>query len=149
MPTTLELELLHRAARITQAERQATDPLRLWHPIVKAQPFIDSVLHPEVSGLWENWYVGANRSSRNVHRGVSAAPCWPAMALSPFIRPIPRSPMAPRWRSRTRPPRGGCWAWTRNTNRDIIQPRYFDNGYLKPGMPEPFIPAREVARVGE
>jgi hypothetical protein len=33
-----------------------------------------------------------------------------------------------------------------NTNRDIIQPRYFDNGYLKPGMPEPFIPEREIAK---
>ena len=145
MPTALELELLERAARITQAERQATDPLRLWHPIVKAQPFIDSVLHPEVSGLWENWYVGANRSSKT-STGAYCGSMLARYGLEPIHPAYSTLPDGTQLEVKDKATAGWVLGLDSNTNRDIIQPRYFDNGYLKPGMPTPFIPAREVLR---
>src|SRR5262245_28871188 len=51
------------AVMLAEGKRQAlpNDPLRAWQPTLKQKPFIDSVLHPEISGYWENWFVGGNR----------------------------------------------------------------------------------------
>jgi phage terminase large subunit-like protein len=139
-----ERELLRRAAALTLAERQASDPMRLWVPTIKQKPFIESVLHPEFSGYWENWLVGANRFGKTrtgtfleatlAREGI--APVHPAYSTLPDGTPLS---------VRDRATSGWVFGLDSNVIRDILQPSLFDNGFRKPGSPEPFIPEREIA----
>jgi phage terminase large subunit-like protein len=143
MPTALELEVLARAARLTLAERQATDPLRLWVPTVKQRPFIESVLHPEVSGYWENWLCGANRFGKT-STGTWLQAKFAREGIEPLHPAYSTLPDGTTLEVRDRATSGWVFGLDSNMIRDILQPRLFDNGFLKPGQPEPFIPQREI-----
>jgi hypothetical protein len=144
MPTAAELSLLERTAALTLAERQASDPLRLWQPTVKQRPFIESVLHPEMSGYWENWAVGSNRWGKTSTSSYIAAKLL-REGIVPLHAAYSTLPDGTKLEVRDRAVSGWCFGLDSNVLRDVIQTRLFDNGFIKPGMPEPFIPAREVA----
>jgi phage terminase large subunit-like protein len=143
MPTAAELALLERAAALTLTERQASDPLRLWVPTVKQRPFIESVLHPEVSGYWENWLCGANRF------GKTSTGCWIQAKLAregiePLHPAYSTLPDGTTLDVKDRATSGWVFGLDSHVIQEILQPRLFDNNFLKPGAPEPFIPAREI-----
>lgn len=144
MPTAPELELLERAARLTLAERQATDPLRLWQPTVKQRPFIESVLHPELSGYWENWLCGANRFGKT-STGAWLEATFARNGIEPLHPAYSTLPDGTTLDVRDRSTSGWVFGLDSNLIRDVLQTRLFDNHFLKPGMPEPFIPDREIA----
>jgi phage terminase large subunit-like protein len=143
MPTALELEVLERAARVTLAERQATDPMRLWDPTPKQKPFIESVLHPEVSGYWENWLVGANRFGKT-RTGTFIEAKLAREGLVPLHDAYSTLPDGTQFSVRDRATSGWVFGLDSHVLQDILQPSLFDNNFLKPGSPAPFIPAREI-----
>lgn len=143
MPTALELDLLQRAAKLTLQERQASDPMRHWIPTVKQLPFINSVLHPEITGFWENWLCGANRF------GKTSTGCWlqakfAREGIDPLRTAYSTAPGGGTLDVRDRATNGWVFGLDSNMLRDILQPRLFDNGFMKPGQPVPFIPKREI-----
>ena len=105
--------------------RQGTDPLRTFKPHAKQQPFIDSVLQRKAL---ENWFIASNRS------GKSDAGAYIGSSLARFG--VPGSPG---------PTSGWVSALDFSTSRDVIQPKYFDNGFVPPGQVHPpFIPPHEI-----
>src|SRR5262245_46968283 len=145
MLSEAELSLYERFANVLVQNRLAGDPLRQWEPTLKQKPFIESVLHPEQTGYWENWYVGANRVGKT-SLGAFCGATLARFGLEPQQPSYGTTTAGPSLEIRDRATAGWVLGLDTNTNRDIIQPRYFDNGYLKPGMPPPFIPEREVAK---
>ncbi len=119
--------------------RRAGDPLRSFKPHAKQQRFIDSVLYNRHK---ENWFIAANRS------GKSDAGAYVGATLARFGRqdakwdtsPNPVSGVAVKDRSTS----GWVSALDFPTSRDVIQPKYFDNGYSKAGTRH-FIPSHEIA----
>lgn len=107
------------------ARRRQTDPLYTFQPHKKQQAFIDSVLKRE---KLENWFVAANRS------GKSDAGAYIGASLARFG--VPGTPG---------PTSGWVSALDFSTSRDVIQPKYFDNGFVPPGQVHPpFIPKHEI-----
>jgi phage terminase large subunit-like protein len=143
MPTTLEMEVLTRAATLTRQERQATDPMRLWVPPVKQKPFVEAVLHPEVSGYWENWFCGANRSLKT-RTGSYIEARLLRDGIEPLHAAYSRLPDGTLIDVKDRAVSGWSYGLDSNVIRDVLQPSMFDNSFLKPGQPEPFIPTREI-----
>lgn len=107
------------------ARRQAEDPLRTWTPTFKQTPFIHAVLD---SNQYENWFLAANRS------GKSDAGSFCGAKLARFG--IPGEPF--------RPTTGWVVSLDFPSSRDILQPKYFDNGVTAGASHAPFIPEREI-----
>jgi len=117
--------------------RQSTDPLFTYEPTPKQKPFIESVLHEK---KWENWYCAANRS------GKSDAGSYCGAALARFGQD-PKGYSKARGSDievRDRATSGWVSSVTYKESRDILQPKYFNNGFCPPGARAPFIPDREV-----
>lgn len=124
--------------------RRASDPL-LSYPLHKKQrAFVESVLN----GLKkENWFIAANRS------GKSDAGAYVGAHLARFGHPDEQVKT-----SRGVPPKGGTQVEVRDratsgwvsaldfpTSRDVLQPKYFNNGFAPPGQVHPpFIPEHEI-----
>ena len=131
----LELLMMNELLR-----RRADDPLFNFMPHAKQEAFIDSVLGRE---YYENWLVAANRS------GKSDAGAYCGTALARFglaaneVRHVGAagSPISVKDRS------ASLWVSALDfpTSRDVIQPKYFDNGFVAAGQHPPFIPDREIA----
>ncbi len=120
------------------AERRATDPLYTWQPHAKQQEFIDAVLGTD---CYENWALWANRA------GKSDVGAWIDAKLARFG--LPDSEVRPAVGASTtvwdRATSGWVVSLTSKMNRDVLQPKLFDNGFVPAGSPhQPFIPKREI-----
>ena len=121
------------------ASRRAKDGLYSWKPYPKQARFIDAVLKGETQ---EAWFIAANRA------GKSDAGAYIGSVLARFgpqdHNPNFSSLEGPETFIRTRPTSGWVIALDFPTSRDVIQPKYFDNGYLDPNDHSPFIPEHEI-----
>lgn len=124
--------------------RQSDDPLISWQATQKQLPFIASVLGDE---FYENWFIAANRSGKS-DAGAKAGATLARfgadsgkLSLSSSFKPGSIAQIKDYSTS------GWVSALDFPTSRDVIQPKYFDNGFVPPGAThEPFIPEREVER---
>jgi phage terminase large subunit-like protein len=105
---------------------------------MKQLPFINSVLESKTN---ENWLIAANRS------GKSDAGAFCGASLARFGAD-PRGVYAMKGSTiqiKDRATAGWVSALDFPTSRDVIQPKYFDNGFVPPGAThEPFIPEWEI-----
>lgn len=119
------------------AERRKTDPLFTWEPHTKQRAFIDSVLGWE---CFENWFIAANRSGKTTV-GAYVGSQMARFGVEPQHPAI--GPSTTVWDRATS---GWVVSLDFPSSRDIVQPAYFDNGFVPAGGPnQPFIPAREVS----
>jgi phage terminase large subunit-like protein len=125
------------------AQRRQSDPLYTWQPHDKQRLVINSVLGNE---CYENWALWANRAGKS----DAGAFCGAQMArfgVEPTRPAI--GPSAVVWDRATS---GWVVSLDFPSSRDIIQPKYFDNGFVPAGATHaPFIPPHEIAdwRVGD
>lgn len=137
-----ELLLLSELSR-----RSATDPLKVFDPHLKQKAFIDAVLNGPKD---ENHLIAANRSGKSdagAFAGATLARFGDQSNDVKFIRGA-NSAISIRDRATS----GWVSALDFPTSRDVIQPKYFNNGFVPAGAThEPFIPEREIAdwRVGD
>lgn len=123
-------------------ERQKDDPLLSFEPHDKQRDFIESVLQGKKA---ENWLIAANRS------GKSEAGAYCGAALARFGRDSGKLGIYDKGRIivRDRATSGWVSALDFPMSRDVIQPKYFDNGHAPPGATHaPFIPDHEIAPGG-
>jgi len=132
-------ELQEQSLRLAEelSLRRAGDPLRNFQLHDKQKAFVDSALYALKK---ENWFIAANRS------GKTDAGAYIGSTLARFGRQDggkwdnPGASVQVRDRSTS----GWVSALDFPTSRDVIQPKYFDNGYGKSGK-MPFIPKHEIA----
>lgn len=121
------------------AERQKNDPLRNFPLHLKQKAFVSSVLERKKK---ENWFIAANRS------GKSEAGAYVGATLARFGRqdakPAPHAGASVQVIDRSTS--GWVSALDFPTSRDVIQPKYFNNGFAKSGARDPFIPAHEIEK---
>jgi len=110
------------------AARRGADPLMTYPLHEKQRAFVNSVLQMRAK---ENWFIAANRS------GKSDAGAYLGAHLARFGAPgVQEGPRATS---------GWVSALDFPTSRDVIQPKYFNNGFVPPGQVHaPFIPDREI-----
>lgn len=120
----------------TLADRQRTDPLLTWEPHTKQRNFIEGVLGDR---WFENWLFAANRA------GKSDAGAYCGAKLARFGIPNPKPAIGASTVVWDRATSGWVVSLDFPSSRDIIQPKYFDNGFVPAGVTHaPFIPDREV-----
>lgn len=138
LPSRIEQEqFLTLAAEIE--ERRSRDPLLSYPLHAKQRLFTESVLTSECK---ENWFIAANRS------GKSDAGAFNGASLARFgsSQDARTSRAAGSGIAVTdRATSGWVSALDFPTSRDVIQPKYFDNGFTQPGQHPPFIPDHEIA----
>jgi phage terminase large subunit-like protein len=140
MPVRLGKE--HLLAVATELEkRRAGDPIRNYVLHAKQRAFVSSV----IQGLApENWFIAANRS------GKSDGGAYAGASLARFgaeNRKIQTNSdgTASSVQVLDRATSGWVSALDFPTSRDVIQPKYFDNGFVPAGQRHPpFIPAHEI-----
>ena len=115
--------------------RRADDPLFTYPMHAKQKAFIDSVIHRQAK---ENWFIAANRS------GKSDAGAYCGAYLARFgVESTKVQPGDVQVRDRATS--GWVSGLDFPTSRDVIQPKYFDNGFVPPGqVHKPFIPDHEI-----
>lgn len=140
MTRLLKEQLLAMADEL--AAREKADPLKNYELHSKQRAFVDSVLR----GLKpENWFIAANRS------GKSDAGAYVGASLARFgsdHNKIQRNSdgTAQSVQVMDRATSGWVSALDFPTSRDVIQPKYFNNGFVPPGQRHPpFIPDHEIA----
>lgn len=117
-------------------KRRAEDPLLNYQLHPKQSAFTESVLKRLKP---ENWFLAANRG------GKSQAGAYCGAHLARFGNP------GAKWITgasgisvRDRATSGWVSCLDFPTSRDVMQPKYFDNGFVSPGEAPPFIPEREI-----
>lgn len=116
------------AAAEELAQRRAGDPLQLYKLHEKQREFVSSVLEVKKK---ENWFIAANRS------GKTDAGAYTGASLARFGLASQKDGV--------RATSGWVSALDFPTSRDVIQPKYFDNGFVPPGQrSRPFIPDHEI-----
>ena len=117
-------------------DRQANDPIRNYQLHTKQKRFVDSVLQVKKK---ENWFIAANRS------GKSDAGAYVGASIARFgVQSTKVQPGSVQVNDRATS--GWVSALDFPTSRDVIQPKYFDNGFVPPGQKHPpFIPKHEIA----
>ncbi len=123
--------------------RQKDDPLSGFEPNQGGQQdFIFSVLGHEYK---ENWFLAANRA------GKSDAGAYCGASLARFGDQSDRVRMVHSQGVGIRDRATSGWVVSLDfpSSRDIVQPKYFDNGYVPPGASHmPFIPLHEYEKGG-
>ena len=118
-------EQLARAEAVFAA-RAAADPLLTFPLHKKQEAFASYVIHNPGK---EAWFIAANRS------GKSDAGAFVGSTLARHGFP-----------SNPGPTSGWVSALDFPTSRDVVQPKYFNNGFVPPGqIHAPFIPPHEIA----
>jgi phage terminase large subunit-like protein len=130
-----QLEHLAMARTALQA-RQASDPLYTWQPHAKQRAFIRAVLG---ESCYENWLLAANRS------GKSDAGAYCGATLARFGVEPTRPAVGPSAVVWDRATSGWVVCLDFPASRDVVQPKYFDNGFVTADPHPPFIPDREIA----
>lgn len=121
--------------------RRGEDPLRRYQLHSKQRAFVESVLYGRVK---ENWFIAANRS------GKSDAGAYAGATLARFGADhtgvqTNADGTAQSVQVRDRATSGWVSALDFPTARDVVQPKYFDNGFVPPGQRSaPFIPPHEI-----
>lgn len=124
------------AAIETLSRRRANDPIHTYPLHKKQKLFTDSVINREAK---ENWFIAANRS------GKSDAGAYCGAYLARFGVESSKI-QAGNVQVRDRATSGWVSALDFPTSRDVVQPKYFDNGFVPPGqVHKPFIPDHEIA----
>jgi phage terminase large subunit-like protein len=121
--------------------RRRNDPLAKYRLHPKQREFVESTLYGTAK---ENWFIAANRS------GKSDAGSYIGATLARFGMEHSRvqvnangTPQSVQVRDRATS--GWVSALDFPTARDVIQPKYFDNGFVPPGQRSaPFIPPHEI-----
>jgi phage terminase large subunit-like protein len=120
--------------------RMEDDPLRTWKAHKKQKPFIDAIFKGDHSFYW---YCGANRS------GKSDAGAFVGATLARHGRDSDKISASKvngkHIEVKDRATSGWVVSLDFPNSRDVIQPKYFDNGFIPPGGTEPFIPEREIS----
>lgn len=118
------------------ADREREDPLRHWHPTNKQRPFIEAVLSGKKP---ENWFIAANRSGKSdagAYCGAHFARFGDGDGSTYYGKGVEVTSYATS---------GWVISLDFPVSRDIIQPKYFDNGFIPPNAThDPFIPEREI-----
>lgn len=118
--------------------RIKTDGLDQWCPYPKQQLFVDSILQGKAK---ENWFIAGNRT------GKTDAGAYVGSIMARFGPQDDNHLWDPRKgvysAIRSYPTSGWVVALDFPMSRDIVQPKYFDNGYVPPGC-TPFIPDHEI-----
>ena len=138
-----ERETLERRLVISEEllRRRQGDPLRLFKPHERQQEFIDSVLEDKFP---ENWFLAANRAGKSDAGALIGATLARFGDQSSSVRS--QTFQGGKIEIKDRATSGWVTSLDFPSSRDIIQPKYFDNGFIPPGAThEPFIPAREIA----
>ncbi|HEY7507115.1 MAG TPA: hypothetical protein VH621_05875, partial [Nitrososphaera sp.] len=118
------------------SERRQSEPLQSFSLHEKQQAFCDSVLRGEKK---ENWFIAANRSGKSDAGAYCGAHFARFGTVSSKMQPGPVQ-------VNDRATSGWVSSLDFPTSRDVIQPKYFDNGYIPAGQPHPpFIPDHEIA----
>lgn len=117
------------------ADRRQADPLLAFRLHEKQKAFCNSVLRADKK---ENWFIAANRS------GKSDAGSYCGANLARFGR-ISTKTQPGNIQVKDRATSGWVSSLDFPTSRDVVQPKYFDNGYVPAGQPHPpFIPDHEI-----
>ncbi len=133
---------LERKLMLLQAiqERRANDPLYTWDAHAKQKAFIDAVMG---EGCYENWFLAANRAGKS----DAGANCGARLAR--FGIENPRPAVGSSTVVYDRATSGWVVSLDFPSSRDILQPKYFDNGFVQAGSTHPpFIPDREIEKDG-
>lgn len=133
-----ELQEAALILRTEWASRQEDDPLKSFQPFSAQRQFINSVLTRKFR---ENYYIGANRSGKS-----DAGACIGA-TLARFGYEDVRYVQGKGSSVQVKDTATSGWVSAIDfpTSRDTIQPKYFDNGFVPPGITHaPFIPDREI-----
>lgn len=130
----MELRRLHQQQLAIKSEilkRRDGDPLLSFEPHKKQQLFIDSLL---TGGCRQAWFLAANRS------GKSDAGAYIGATFARYGAPgiKEKSKISDRATS------GWVVSLDYRASQEVIQPKYFDNGFVPPGAHLPFIPDREI-----
>lgn len=120
------------------ARREANDPLKSWQPTPRQKPFIDAVLNIKSRFIG---FFGANRSGKSAI-GAATGAHLARFGFNEDPKPLPHAGASIQVRDRATS--GWVVSLDNNISRDVIEPKYFDNGFVAPGAPLPFIPAREI-----
>jgi phage terminase large subunit-like protein len=117
--------------------RREGDPLRTFPLHRKQRAFVSSVLDRKKK---ENWFIAANRA------GKSDAGAYTGATLARFGRQDARfvGAAGSTLQVRDRSTSGWVSALDFPTSRDVVQPKYFNNGFAKSGARAPFIPDHEI-----
>jgi phage terminase large subunit-like protein len=132
----------HQYLRLQQEalKRAKDDPLLNFKPHAKQKAFIDAVLNPTKYLIL---FFAANRAGKSDAGAVCGA------NLARFGPKNPRSIYMGSGKDhievRDRSTSGWVVSLDFNNSQEVIQPKYFDNGFVPPGSNRPFIPAREIA----
>lgn len=125
-------------------ERQKDDPLTLFQPSPKQAAFITSVLEGHKA---ENWFVAANRAGKSDAGAYVGAKLARFGDQSPGVKYV--GAKGSNIEVRDRATSGWVVSLDFPSSRDIIQPKYFDNGFVPPGSSHrPFIPEHEIRKDG-
>ena len=116
--------------------RSKDDPLKEWSPHKKQRPFINSILDGK---LTQALYLAGNRS------GKSQAGAYIGSHMARYGPPVPQTQIYSDMQITDRSTSGWVVSLDTNISRDVIEPKYFDNGFVPPGGEKPFIPQREIA----
>ena len=122
------------------SSRLKDDPLARWKPTTKQEPFVQSVL----KGLKrENWFVAANRSGKTDAGAYIGATMARYGDQSDSVRAVGAKDSSITVRDRATS--GWVVAVDFPTSRDVLQPKYFNNGFVPGGAShQPFIPDSEI-----
>ena len=127
------------AAKLLLRERRANDPLYKFIPTPKQAPFIEAVL----AGTYlETWFIAANRAGKSDAGAYCGAKLAREGDRSEDVKWVGAKGSSVSIRDRATS--GWVSALDFPTSRDVIQPKYFDNGFVPPGAShQPFIPRHE------
>ena len=113
-------------------ERQEGDALRAYKLLPPQEKFVDSVLQHRHR---ESWFVAANRSGKSdagVYIGATLARFGDQSDDVRYVRGAGSTVSV-----RDRATSGWVVSLDFPSSRDIVQPKYFDNGFLPPGATHP------------
>jgi hypothetical protein len=120
--------------------RTKDDPLLNFVPHPKQKAFIDCAMSGEA---WLIFFFAANRAGKSEGGAVVGS------KLARFGHPNPASIYMGSGKDfmevRDRSTSGWVVSLDFNNSQEVIQPKYFDNGFVAPGSHPPFIPDREIA----
>lgn len=125
------------AVRAELQRRRQEDPLLQYKPHAGQLPFISSVL---MKKKYENWFVAANRSGKSDAGAFCGA--WLARFGDDRAGFVGADGSAIQVRDRSTS--GWVSSLDFPMSRDVIEPKYFNNGFVNPAAHPPLIPDREI-----